>query len=184
MTVLKREGRLRLPRMNSRDFSGSLAGTRADKVRCKRANTRARCLIFLPPQFTASACRVKAFPFDYRKGLINRDEREPQMQIVPGILMMLRRWGRTLGPYLMLEILLPGRTLLALLLFFYRGTRRSQCRIRILANDYRDKVEPTNPKPHSRAHSSDWSGHRPRVGGACRTAGQEQRNIRCPSNAA
>ena len=32
----------------------------------------------------------------------------------------LRRFGQTLGPYLMLEILLPGGTLLALLLFLYQ----------------------------------------------------------------
>lgn len=32
----------------------------------------------------------------------------------------LRRLGRKLGPYLMLELLLPGGTLLALLLFLYR----------------------------------------------------------------
>jgi hypothetical protein len=35
--------------------------------------------------------------------------------------------GRRLGPYLMLEILLPGGTLLALLLFLYR--RRSAARL-------------------------------------------------------
>ena len=32
----------------------------------------------------------------------------------------LRRVGRALGPYLLLEILMPGGTLLALLLFLYR----------------------------------------------------------------
>ena len=32
----------------------------------------------------------------------------------------LRRFGIKLGPYLMLEILLPGGTLLALLLFLYQ----------------------------------------------------------------
>lgn len=32
----------------------------------------------------------------------------------------LRRWGRAFGPYLMLEILLPGGTLLAFLLYLYR----------------------------------------------------------------
>jgi len=31
-----------------------------------------------------------------------------------------RRWGQAFGPYLMLEILLPGGTLVALLLFLYR----------------------------------------------------------------
>jgi hypothetical protein len=42
------------------------------------------------------------------------------VQIVVGSLEMLSRLGRRLGPYLMLEILLPGGTLLALLLFLYR----------------------------------------------------------------
>ena len=32
----------------------------------------------------------------------------------------LRRFGQKLGPYLMLEILLPGGSLFALLLFLYR----------------------------------------------------------------
>jgi len=42
------------------------------------------------------------------------------MHIVVSRLGMLRRLGQELGPYLMLEILLPGGTLLALLLFLYR----------------------------------------------------------------
>ena len=42
------------------------------------------------------------------------------MQIVISRLGMMRRFGQKLGPYLMLEILLPGGTLLALLLFLYR----------------------------------------------------------------
>ncbi len=33
---------------------------------------------------------------------------------------LLRRFGQQFGPYLMLEILLPGGTLLALLLFLYQ----------------------------------------------------------------
>src|SRR6266566_6111469 len=45
---------------------------------------------------------------------------EPGMLIVMSRLGMLRRLGQTLGPYLMLEILLPGGTVLALLLFLYR----------------------------------------------------------------
>lgn len=32
----------------------------------------------------------------------------------------LRRWGQALGPYLMLEILLPGGTLVALITFVVR----------------------------------------------------------------
>jgi hypothetical protein len=42
------------------------------------------------------------------------------MQMVTGALEILRRLGQRLGPYLVLEILLPGGTLLALLLFLYQ----------------------------------------------------------------
>jgi hypothetical protein len=42
------------------------------------------------------------------------------MQMVLIALEILRRAGRKLGPYLLLEILMPGGTLLALLLFLYR----------------------------------------------------------------
>ncbi len=45
------------------------------------------------------------------------------MRVVMSILRMLRRWSQAFGPYVMLEILLPGGTLIALLLFLYR--RRS-----------------------------------------------------------
>jgi hypothetical protein len=43
------------------------------------------------------------------------------MQAIFDGLAMLYRWVRTLGPYLMLELLLPGGTLLALTLFLYRS---------------------------------------------------------------
>ncbi|HEX8011352.1 MAG TPA: hypothetical protein VF814_10505 [Casimicrobiaceae bacterium] len=42
------------------------------------------------------------------------------MQAVISRLAMLRRWAQELGPYLLLEILLPGGTVLALLLFVLR----------------------------------------------------------------
>jgi hypothetical protein len=45
------------------------------------------------------------------------------MQIVLMGLEILHRAGRKLGPYLLLEILMPGGTLLALLLFLYRRKR-------------------------------------------------------------
>jgi len=45
------------------------------------------------------------------------------MQIVLIGLEILQRAGRKLGPYLLLEILLPGGTFLALLLFLYRRNR-------------------------------------------------------------
>ena len=42
------------------------------------------------------------------------------MQTVANWLGLLRRLGQKAGPYLMVEMLLPGGTLLALLLFLYR----------------------------------------------------------------
>ena len=42
------------------------------------------------------------------------------MRIVISRLGLVRRFGQKLGPYLMLEILMPGGTLLALLLFLYQ----------------------------------------------------------------
>ena len=47
--------------------------------------------------------------------------REPEMQRVTRGLEMLRRLGQRLGPYLVLEILLPGGTLFALALFLFRN---------------------------------------------------------------
>ena len=35
-----------------------------------------------------------------------------------------RRWWRKVGPYVVLEIVLPGGTLFALLLFLYRRSKR------------------------------------------------------------
>ena len=42
------------------------------------------------------------------------------MQTVANWLDLLRRLGQKAGPYLMVEMLLPGGTLLALLLFIYQ----------------------------------------------------------------
>ena len=42
------------------------------------------------------------------------------MRIAKGAFGWMRRIGRLLGPYVMLELFLPGGTLLALLLFLYR----------------------------------------------------------------
>lgn len=42
------------------------------------------------------------------------------MQRLIDILETLRRFGQKLGPYLMLEILLPGGSLFALMLFLYQ----------------------------------------------------------------
>jgi hypothetical protein len=47
-------------------------------------------------------------------------KQEPQMQFVIGQLELLRRFGAKLGPYVLLELLLPGGTLFALLLFLYQ----------------------------------------------------------------
>jgi hypothetical protein len=48
------------------------------------------------------------------------NEAGAEMERVISSLEMLRRYGQKLGPYLVLEILLPGGTLFALLLFLYR----------------------------------------------------------------
>ena len=45
------------------------------------------------------------------------------MRIVTTWLGLLRRLGQTAGPYLLLEIVLPGGTLLALLLFLCQRKR-------------------------------------------------------------
>ena len=42
------------------------------------------------------------------------------MEMIISSLAILRRWVKNASPYLMLEILMPGGTLLALLLFLYR----------------------------------------------------------------
>jgi len=48
-----------------------------------------------------------------------------QMEVVLRILQALRRWGQKLGPYLLLELLMPGGTLFALLLFVYQSKKLS-----------------------------------------------------------
>jgi hypothetical protein len=42
------------------------------------------------------------------------------MQFVGSLVGLLREFVQRLGPYVMLELLLPGGTLIALLLFLYR----------------------------------------------------------------
>jgi hypothetical protein len=46
-----------------------------------------------------------------------------QLQAILNTLAFLRRWAQALGPYVLLEVLLPGGTLLALTLFLYRSGR-------------------------------------------------------------
>jgi hypothetical protein len=65
-------------------------------------------------------CRIRAASFVL---LAVRDDdpiEEPHMQFVLRSVGVTWDLARRLGPYLMLEILLPGGTLLALLLFLYR----------------------------------------------------------------
>ena len=42
------------------------------------------------------------------------------MEIIRNSFGWLRRMGQNLGPYLVLELVMPGGTMLALLLFLYR----------------------------------------------------------------
>ena len=49
------------------------------------------------------------------------------MELVKSCFRWLRGVGQKVGPYLMLELLMPGGTLLALLLFLYRrGSMHAQ----------------------------------------------------------
>jgi hypothetical protein len=48
------------------------------------------------------------------------NRREQEMDFVIGIAVALRRLVRQLGPYLLVELLLPGGSLVALALFLYR----------------------------------------------------------------
>jgi hypothetical protein len=45
---------------------------------------------------------------------------EPRLRILVGPFELLRRFGAKLGPYVLLELLLPGGTMFALLLFLYQ----------------------------------------------------------------
>jgi hypothetical protein len=47
------------------------------------------------------------------------------MQVVIRTLETARRWGQKFGPYLLLELLMPGGTLFALLLFLYQSKKLS-----------------------------------------------------------
>jgi hypothetical protein len=43
------------------------------------------------------------------------------MKFITGMTVVLRQFGRKLGPYLMIELLLPGGTLVAFTLFLIRN---------------------------------------------------------------
>jgi hypothetical protein len=47
------------------------------------------------------------------------------MHIAIRILEAARRWGQKLGPYVLLELVMPGGTLFALLLFLYQSKKLS-----------------------------------------------------------
>ena len=49
--------------------------------------------------------------------------KEPQMEIVVSGWEVLRRQAKRFGPYLLVEAVMPGGTLLALLLYLYRARR-------------------------------------------------------------
>jgi hypothetical protein len=54
-----------------------------------------------------------------------RSGTEPRFRILVGPFELLRRFGARLGPYVLLELLLPGGTMFALLLFLYRRRKPS-----------------------------------------------------------
>ena len=48
---------------------------------------------------------------------------EPRFRMLSGRFELLRRFGAKLGPYVLLEVLLPGGTLFALFLFLYQRSK-------------------------------------------------------------
>jgi hypothetical protein len=65
---------------------------------------------------TLTSCRFRPCPFDY-------GQRRAEMRIVRSFWGNVCRWSRAAGPYLLIEMLLPGGTLVALLLFLHRRAR-------------------------------------------------------------
>jgi hypothetical protein len=53
------------------------------------------------------------------------------VDIVRNSLEWLGRTGRRLGPYVMLEVLMPGGTMLALLLFLYRRWQSAGAKVNL-----------------------------------------------------
>ncbi len=53
-------------------------------------------------------------------GAAARSATEPRFRMLVGPFELLRRFGARLGPYVLLELLLPGGTMFALLLFLYQ----------------------------------------------------------------
>jgi len=64
------------------------------------------------------------------------------MEIVIALIEIARRLVRDAGPYLLMEILLPGGSLLAIALFLYRRRESflARCRFRLRRSDYRYKA--------------------------------------------
>ena len=58
-------------------------------------------------------------------GVGSRVNKEPQMEIVVSSWEVLRGLAHKFGPYLLVEAVMPGGTLLALLLYLYRARRGS-----------------------------------------------------------
>ena len=61
------------------------------------------------------------------------------MEIVIALIEIARRLVRDAGPYLLMEILLPGGSLLAMALFLYRRRESflARCRFPLRRSDYR-----------------------------------------------
>jgi hypothetical protein len=56
------------------------------------------------------------------------------METIANVLEVLRTWARKLGPYVLLELLMPGGTLLALLLFLYRRNQMLRAAAEAVSN--------------------------------------------------
>jgi hypothetical protein len=73
---------------------------------------------------TSIAMVARPFPpFLAHSGAVSWVNKEPQMEIVVSSWEVLRGLAQKVGPYLLVEAVMPGGTLLALLLYLYRARR-------------------------------------------------------------
>ena len=78
------------------------------------------------------------------------------MAVAASVLEALQRWSQRIGPYLLIEMLLPGGTLLALSLFLYRRySKRMSPPVR--STSLISKFANPDPCRKARANGSSWA---------------------------
>src|ERR1700719_2518145 len=103
------------------------------RPRSRRREVAGTSVMAWPLSNSSAVVRLTAVRDDYPIG-------EPQLQFVVRSVGMTWELARRLGPYLMLEILLPGGTLFALLLFLYRRRSAPAAQHLISHRDFRNST--------------------------------------------